>query len=199
MILPIEHCRWRQTMIILTILWVTSGPSLAQDAGSPQVEVESPLTYGRFLSLIPTGGTGEISVTPDGALTTRNMRSLGASSTPARATVRETSPTQGQPVENDYDLTVTTQPLTRQQDGRAIEFIKLSIRFTEDNQGGTGNQVLERSTTGQGQLAITLQAVNLPSRDQPGNLEIGGTIEVEDEESGQYTGGILIEAIKHHQ
>jgi len=152
-----------------------------------------------FSASSPPAVLGEVSVTPDGAVTSLNMRSLGVSPTPARVTVRETSPSQGQPVESDYDLTVTTQPLIRQQDGSDIEFINLQIRFTEDNKGSTGNQVLKRSTTGQGQLAITLQAVDLPSRNQPGNLEIGGTIEVDDGESGQYAGGILVEAVKHHQ
>lgn len=210
MMLRSEHRRMRETVVILMTFCLTSGTSLGQGAGNsppgagpPQgeakVEVETPLSYGRFLSLIPTGGTGEISVTPDGAVTTLNMRSLGASQTPARVTVRETFPGQGRPVENNYDLTVTTQPLTPQQNRSAIEFIRLSIRFTEDNGGGGGTQVLERSTTGQGQLAITLQAVDLPSRNQPGNLEIGGTIKVDDGESGRYTGAIMVEATKHHQ
>ena len=210
MILPGAYRRWQATVVVLITLSLTNGTSLGQGDGNPpadggpprgeaRVDVESPLAYGRFLSLVPPGATGEIAVTPDGALATLNMRALGASPTPARVTVRETFPSQSQPFESDYDLTVSTQPLTRPQNGREIEFIKLSIRFTEDDKGGTGNRVLERSTTGQGQLAITLQAVDLPSRNQPGNLTIGGTIEVGDSASGQYAGGILVEAVKHHQ
>lgn len=167
--------------------------------GEAEVVVETALRFGRYLSRIPPGGAGEITLAPNGSVDTTQLRALGHQATAAQVTVRETFPGQGQPVEDQYDVMVSTDPLRNNRDTRTIRFVSLAVRFEEDDTGGSGGAVIERTTAGNGTLSITLEDVDLPDRDQPKNLSIGGTIRLNDADSGDYQGAVLIEALRHHQ
>ena len=175
-----------------------SGSSGGPNRGKAEISVIDPLEFGEYLSLIPNGGSGEVSVTPTGASSASNLRQLDSAANPARVTVLETFPSQGQPFESDYDIIISTRTLESNNNGQTIDFKRLSVQFYEDNRGSNSGNVINRTVTGTGPLSIELQNVDLPSGDQPGNLLIGGTLEIGASDTGTFNTDILIEALKHH-
>ncbi|MEX0448425.1 hypothetical protein V6X63_01500 [Spiribacter sp. 221] len=173
------------------------------DAGPPTgdavIDVIEPLVFGRYLSRIQPGTTGEISLQTDGSVSTRGLRPLDNASSPARVTVRETFPGQGQPFEGQYDLRIMTSPLEKSGSATTLRFSTLRVRFVEDRRGGSGGQVLKKEATGNGNLAVILEDVDLPSGNQPGNLKIAGDLELRHSATGTYEGVIFVEATQTYR